>query len=56
LFTEDTRSLVFMDAKASTPSETITRRADLKLVFEDLGCMRRRHTSVETRGGSRARE
>ncbi|HEY2356743.1 MAG TPA: nuclear transport factor 2 family protein [Phenylobacterium sp.] len=36
LFTEDTRFLVFMDAKASTPSQTITRRADLRPVFEDL--------------------
>jgi ketosteroid isomerase-like protein len=36
LFTEDTRFLVFMDAKASTPSQTITRRADLRSVFEDL--------------------
>jgi hypothetical protein len=36
LFTEDTRFLVFMDAKASTPSQTITRRMDLRPVFEDL--------------------
>src|SRR5271156_5957518 len=36
LFTEDTRFLVFMDAKAPTPSQTITRRADLRPVFEDL--------------------
>ena len=36
LFTEDTRFLVFMDAKASSPSQTITRRADLKPVFDDL--------------------
>ena len=36
LFTEHTRFLVFMDAKASTPSQTITRRADLKPVFESL--------------------
>jgi len=36
LFTEDTRFLVFMDAKASTPSQTIVRRADLRPVFEDL--------------------
>jgi ketosteroid isomerase-like protein len=36
LFTEDTRFLVFMDAKASAPSQTITRRADLKPVFDDL--------------------
>lgn len=36
LFTEDTRFLVFMDAKASTPSQTILRRADLRPVFEDL--------------------
>ena len=36
LFSEDTRFLVFMDARASTPSQTITRRADLKPVFVDL--------------------
>ena len=36
LFTEDTRFAVFMDAKASTASQTITRRADLKPVFDDL--------------------
>jgi ketosteroid isomerase-like protein len=36
LFTEDARFLVFMDAKASAPSQTITRRADLKPVFDDL--------------------
>lgn len=36
LFTEDTRFLVFMDARAATPSQTITRRADLRPVFEDL--------------------
>ena len=36
LFTEDTRFLVFMDAKASTPTQTISRRTDLKPVFDDL--------------------
>lgn len=36
LFTADTRFLVFMDAKAATPSQTITRREDLRPVFEDL--------------------
>src|ERR1700744_5281005 len=36
LFTEDTRFLVFMDAKAPAPSQTITRRADLKPVFDNL--------------------
>ena len=36
LFTEETRFLVFMDAKAPAPSQTITRRADLRPVFEDL--------------------
>ena len=36
LFTEDTRFLVFMDAKSPTPSQTITRRDDLRAVFEDL--------------------
>ena len=36
LFTEDTRFLVFMDAKDSAPSQTISRRADLKPVFENL--------------------
>jgi SnoaL-like domain len=36
LFTEDARFLVFMDAKAPTPSQTIIRRADLRPVFENL--------------------
>lgn len=36
LFTQDAHFLVFMDAKASTPSQTITRRADLRPVFENL--------------------
>lgn len=36
LFTEDTRFLVFMDAKAPTASQVITRRADLKPVFDNL--------------------
>ena len=36
LFTEDTRFVVFMDAKAAAPSQTLTRRADLRPVFEDL--------------------
>ena len=36
LFTEDTRFLVFMDAKASAPDSTVTRRADLRPVFEAL--------------------
>jgi ketosteroid isomerase-like protein len=36
LFTEDTRFVVFMDAKAQAPSQTITRREDLRPVFEDL--------------------
>jgi ketosteroid isomerase-like protein len=36
LFTEDTRFVVFMDAKASTPSQAITGRADLRPVFENL--------------------
>ena len=36
LFTDDTRFLVFMDAKAAAPNQTITRRADLRPVFEDL--------------------
>src|ERR1700744_5783178 len=36
LFTEDTSFLVFMDAKAPAPSQTITRREDLRPVFEDL--------------------
>ena len=36
LFTEDAHFLVFMDAKASTPSQAITHRADLRPVFENL--------------------
>jgi len=36
LFTDDTRFLVFMDAKASAPSQTVTRRPDLRPVFEAL--------------------
>jgi hypothetical protein len=36
LFTEDTRFLVFMDAQASTPSQTITRSVDLRPIFEAL--------------------
>jgi hypothetical protein len=36
LFTEDTRFLVFMNAKDSAPSQTIIRREDLRPVFEDL--------------------
>lgn len=36
LFAEDARFLVFMDAKASTPAQTLTSRADLRPVFENL--------------------
>jgi ketosteroid isomerase-like protein len=36
LFTEDTRFLVFMDVKAPAPDQTVTRRADLRPVFEAL--------------------
>ncbi len=36
LFADDARFLVFMDAKASEPTQTITRRSDLKPVFENL--------------------
>jgi hypothetical protein len=36
LFTEDTRFLVFMNARDPTPSQTITRREDLRPVFDDL--------------------
>jgi hypothetical protein len=36
LFTEDTRFLVFMNAKDPAPSQTIIRREDLRPVFEDL--------------------
>jgi hypothetical protein len=36
LFTEDTRFLAFMDAKTSTPSQTIMGRADPRPVFENL--------------------
>jgi len=36
LFTEDTRFIVFMDAKSSEPSQIITKRADLAPVFDNL--------------------
>jgi ketosteroid isomerase-like protein len=36
LFTDDTRFLVFMNAKDPGPSQTIIRREDLRPVFEDL--------------------
>ena len=40
LFTEDTRFIVFMDAKSSEPSQVITKRADLFPVFDNLNSYR----------------
>jgi SnoaL-like domain len=36
LFTEDTRFIVFMDAKSSEPTQVINKRADLFPVFDNL--------------------
>ena len=40
LFTEDTRFIVFMDAKSSEPTQVITKRADLFPVFDNLNTYR----------------
>jgi hypothetical protein len=40
LFTEDTRFIVYMDAKASEPSQVINKRADLFPVFDNLNTYR----------------
>ena len=40
LFTEDTRFIVFMDAKASEPTQVINKRADLFPVFNNLNTYR----------------
>jgi len=40
LFTEDTRFIVFMDAKASEPTQVINKRADLFPVFDNLNTYR----------------
>ena len=40
LFTEDTRFIVFMDAKSSEPSQVINKRADLFPVFDNLNTYR----------------
>src|SRR5882762_7779447 len=40
LFTEDTRFIVFMDAKASGPTQVINKRADLFPVFDNLNTYR----------------
>src|SRR5258708_25110903 len=40
LFTEDTRFIVFMDAKSSEPSQVINKRADLAPVFDNLNTYR----------------
>src|SRR5258708_15747110 len=40
LFTEDTRFIVFMDAKASEPAQVISKRADLFPVFDNLNTYR----------------
>lgn len=36
LFTQDTRFVVFMDAKSAVPTQTITKRDDLFPVFDNL--------------------
>jgi hypothetical protein len=40
LFTEDTNFVVFMDAKASEPTQVISKRADLFPVFDNLNTYR----------------
>ena len=40
LFTEDTRFIVFMDAKSSKPTQVINKRADLFPVFDNLNTYR----------------
>src|ERR1700750_1716035 len=40
LFTEDTRFIVFMDAKSTEPTQVITKRADLFPVFDNLNTYR----------------
>jgi hypothetical protein len=40
LFTEDTRFVVFMDAKSSEPTQTINKRDDLFPVFDNLNTYR----------------
>jgi hypothetical protein len=40
LFTEDTRFIVFMDAKAAEPTQVINKRADLFPVFDNLNTYR----------------
>jgi ketosteroid isomerase-like protein len=40
LFTEDTYFVVFMDAKASEPTQVISKRADLFPVFDNLNTYR----------------
>jgi hypothetical protein len=40
LFTEDTRFIVFMDAKSSQPSQVINKRADLFPIFDNLNTYR----------------
>ena len=40
LFTEDTRFIVFMDAKSSEPTQVINKREDLFPVFDNLNTYR----------------
>src|SRR5580693_7299728 len=40
LFTEDTRFIVFMDAKSSEATQVINKRADLFPVFDNLNTYR----------------
>ncbi len=40
LFTEDTRFIVYMDAKSSVPTQNISKRSDLLPVFDNLNTYR----------------
>src|SRR5258705_5748822 len=40
LFTEDTRFIIFMDAKSAEPTQVISKRADLFPVFDNLNTYR----------------
>ena len=40
LFTEDTRFIVFMDAKSAEPTQVINKRTDLLPVFDNLNTYR----------------
>ena len=53
LFTEDTRFIVFMDAKSSEPTQVINKRADLFPVFDNLNSYR---ATMHFNGQSTVRE